>query len=292
MKLAFFSGCLIPVKYPFMERAIRLTLPALDIDIVDLPGFTCCPDPIYFKGANNLDWLTLAARNLCLAEEKGLDIFTICSGCTATLSEAVYMLARDESLKMLVNRRLARIGKKFLGTVKVRHIVTVLRDLVGMGKIASTVVSPLKDAKIAVHYGCHLLKPSSFMQVDDPDDPQVLENLIAAIGGQTVRHQEWALCCGKACQKEEIRHKMTKCVLDSIRQTGADCMGMICPSCFSSFDLGQIILARKHQDKSKAPKMVPPVYYFQLLGLAQGFSFQEMGLDRHKIHPGIFLSNA
>ena len=109
MKLAFFPGCLIPVKYPYMEAAIRRTLPPLGIEIVDLPGFTCCPDPIYFKAADNLDWLTVAARNLCIAEEAGLEIFTICSGCTGTLSEAVHML-EDEELREKVNKRLAKAG--------------------------------------------------------------------------------------------------------------------------------------------------------------------------------------
>ena len=99
MKVVFFPGCLIPIKYPHMEKAIRLTLPRLGIEIVDLPGLSCCPDPIFFKATDPLDWLTLAARNLCLVEAAGLDLFTVCSGCTATLSEASHMLAEDEALR-------------------------------------------------------------------------------------------------------------------------------------------------------------------------------------------------
>ena len=285
MKLAFFPGCLIPVKYPFMEAAIRKTLPPLGIEIVDLPGFTCCPDPIYFKASDNLDWLTLAARNLAVAEESGLEIFTICSGCTGTLSEAYYMLKENEGLKERVNKRLAKIGKEYKGTVRVRHIVSILRDDIGMKKISSTIKRPFKDIMIAIHYGCHLLKPSHIMRVDDPDDPHVMDKLIKAIGGTTCRHKEWYLCCGKACQDETVREDMTKCVLDSIREMQADCMGMICPSCFSSFDLGQIMLARKNKNVKLDQKMIAPVYYFQLLGLAQGLSPHDVGLDRHKIKP-------
>ena len=76
---------------------------------------------------------------------------------------------------------------------------------------------------------------------------------------------------------------MTECVLDSVKEMEADCMGMICPTCFSSFDLGQIMLARKKKDTDGAGKMISPVYYFQLLGLAQGLQPEEVGLDRHKI---------
>ena len=70
-KFAFFPGCLIPVRYPQMEAAIRKTLPKVGVEIVDLPGFTCCPDPIYFKSYDKLAWLTVAARNLAVAEEAG-----------------------------------------------------------------------------------------------------------------------------------------------------------------------------------------------------------------------------
>ena len=99
IKAAFFPGCLIPIKYPHMELAVRNTLPGVGVEIVDLPGFTCCPDPIYFQAGDKLDWLTMAARNLCIAEEAGTDIFTICSGCTSTLCEANHELQADEILK-------------------------------------------------------------------------------------------------------------------------------------------------------------------------------------------------
>ena len=108
-RYAFFPGCLIPARHPAMEFAIRSTLPNLGIEIVDLEGASCCPDPIYFKSKDKLSWLTVAARNLTLAEDLGLDIFTNCSGCTATLSET-YHLLEDEELRHQVNRRLARIA--------------------------------------------------------------------------------------------------------------------------------------------------------------------------------------
>ena len=91
-RLAFFPGCLIPARHPAMEFAIRHTLKRLDVDVVDLPGASCCPDPIYFKSKDKVAWLSVAARNLCLAEDMGLDIFTNCSGCTATLSETYHLL--------------------------------------------------------------------------------------------------------------------------------------------------------------------------------------------------------
>ncbi len=281
IKAAFFPGCLIPIKYPHMELAVRNTLPGVGVEIVDLPGFTCCPDPIYFQAGDKLDWLTMAARNLCIAEEAGTDIFTICSGCTSTLCEANHELQADEALRMRVNRRLARVGKEFKGVISVRHIVAFIRDVAGIDLVEKSVTKPLAGVRVALHYGCHLLKPSTIMKVDDPDDPAILHELIKAIGAEPVLHGERFLCCGKACVDENLPMEMTSTVLRSVKESQVDCMGMICPTCFSSFDTGQLVIARKTGEKLE----VPPVYYFQLLGLAQGLTPKEVGLDRHRIKP-------
>jgi heterodisulfide reductase subunit B len=75
-------------------------------------------------------------------------------------------------------------------------------------------------------------------------------------------------------------------IFSSIRDSGADCMGLICPTCFSSFDLGQIIVGRK-KDTTFG---IPVIYYFQLLGLAQGLSPDELGLSLHKVKADAVLS--
>lgn len=278
-RFAFFPGCLIPVKYPQMEKAVRLTLPKLGIDLVDLQGLTCCPDPIHFKAYDKMGWLTIAARNLCIAEEAGLDFMTICSGCTSTLSEAYHLLMEDEDLKERVNKRLKRIGKEYRGESSVRHIITLLKDEVGTSAVRDSVKRPLEDLRVAIHYGCHLLKPSRIMNVDDPDYPELMESLIDATGATPVRHREWILCCGKACFDEVIPKEMMRDILASVLEMNAHCMGVICPSCFSEFDLGQIILSRHF----KTEFGIPVLYYFQILALAQGFPPEEVGLERHRI---------
>jgi len=279
-KFAFFPGCLIPVRYPQMEAAIRKTLPPLGVEIVDLPGFTCCPDPIYFKSYDKTAWLTVAARNLAVAEEAGLNLFTICSGCTATLSETYQQLNTNKNLKDEINKRLARVGKQYRGTSTIRHVVTVIRDEVGLDAIAASVVRPLEGLRVAIHYGCHLLKPSHIMKVDDPDDPRILDDMVAALGATPVRHDEWILCCGKACKDEAAPSRMMYDLLKSVAAVEADVLGVVCPSCFNEFDLGQVKLAREYDDESVK---TPAVYYFQLLGLAQGLTLEEVGLHRHKV---------
>ena len=288
MKYTPFFGCMMTTKYPWFEASVRRCLDTVGLELVDVEGFTCCPDPIYFQARNKLDWYTVAARNLSVAEDAGNDIITTCSGCTATLSEVNLALKEDEELKERVNKRLKRIGREFKGTIDVRHAVTVLRDDFGMDRITETVKRPLEGLRVAVHYGCHLLKPSRVMRVDDPDRPTILDNLLRAIGAEPISHEKTLLCCGRACITDSIPDTMVGDILDTIKSHDADCMGLICPTCFDEFDLGQIVLGRK----LKKTFNVPIIYYFQLLGLAQGLSATDVGLNMHKVKADQLLKMA
>jgi heterodisulfide reductase subunit B len=281
MKFAFFPGCMIAVRYPQMEAAVRKTVPKLGIELVDLPGLGCCPDPVFYKSLHKLDWLVMAARNLVIAERAGLEYVTICSGCTETLGEAAHLLNQGGQLLDQINRRLAKIGMKYEGRASARHLITVLRDDVGYEAIAASVTRPLEDVRVAVHYGCHLLKPRDIMRVDDPDNPTIFEDMLRAIGATPVDHTERVICCGKSCKECDLPEEMTKTVLCSIHEADVDVMGVICPSCFDSFDIGQIKVTKKFG----LDFTVPPVYYFQLLALAQGLTPEEVGLDQHKLKP-------
>jgi len=282
MAFAFFPGCLIPTRHPGMESAIRKTLSLLGIEVVDLEGASCCPDPIYFKSKDKLSWLSVAARNLSLAEDLNLDVFTNCSGCTATLSEA-YHLLQDEELRGKVNERLASIGRSYRGTSRVRHVVTLLRGEIGFEAIKQSVVRPLEGLKVAIHYGCHLLKPSKIMQVDDPNDPTVLEKLVQVLGATPVRHRNWHLCCGKACQSHDLPLNMMRSLLSTVNDEKAEILCLICPTCFGQFDHGQMRVAKHFKEDFH----VPPLYYLQLLAFAQGVPYDELGFEKQRFKPEV-----
>jgi len=279
-QFAFFPGCLTPTRYPAMEFAIRDTLGKMGVDLVDLEGASCCPDPIYFKSKDKLSWLTVASRNLVLAEEKGLDIITNCSGCTATLSEAYHLLG-DPELRAKVNRRLGRIGKRYRGTSRVRHCATFLREAIGAEAVRKSVVRPLEGLKVAIHYGCHLLKPSDVMQVDDPNNPQMMEELVSALGATPVRHRNWYLCCGKASESEDLPAKMMRDLLTTVHEEDAELLCLICPTCYSQFDHGQMKVAKRFEEDFHTP----PIYYFQLLAFAQGAPYDRLGVERQRFQP-------
>ena len=133
-KFAFFIGCTIPYRVPFIETSLRKTMPDFNVDLVDLP-FACCPDPGGAQAFDSVAWHTLAARNICLAEEQNLDILTACSGCFETLKMVNTHLISDPDLKEKVNEHLKEVDKEFKGTIKINHFAEFIYTFAGYIKI-------------------------------------------------------------------------------------------------------------------------------------------------------------
>ena len=125
-------------------------------------------DPGGVQGFDSTTWYTLAARNLCLAEEQNLNILTACSGCFETLKVSNTKLKNDSDLKDKVNEHLSQVGREFKGTIEVKHFAEVLYTDVGIDKIAARVQKPLTGLKLATHTGCHYVKPPELLQTDNP----------------------------------------------------------------------------------------------------------------------------
>ena len=150
MKYAFFLGCTIPARAVNYEVSTRKIAPRLDIELVDLPDFTCCGFPV--KSVDTFTSIVMAAKNIALAEEQGLDICTLCNGCVVTLAEANHELKHNGELKKRVNIELKKIGREYKGTIEVKHLARILYEDVGIDRIKKEIKYPLGDFKLAAHY--------------------------------------------------------------------------------------------------------------------------------------------
>lgn len=281
-RYAFYLGCTVPVRAMNYEMAARKVAERLGIELVDVDGFSCCGFP-----AKPLDWqagLLMAARNLALAEAQGLDVLTLCSACTGTLTEADHRLKEDAELRAWANEQLAEMGRTYKGTVRVRHFARMLYEKVGVEALQEAVAVPLADFGFAPHYGCHYLKPSHLYDgFDDPENPQSLDRLIKATGAGVVRYEDEGQCCGGGILgfDEETALLVTKQKLDHVVAAGADAMVLICPFCAIMYEANQRRVERLYETSYK----LPVLYYPQILGLAMGFSPEEMGLKLNRVKP-------
>jgi len=283
----FFWGCTIPARFAFQEKAVRLVAPMLDINVVDLDGFTCCPEKALAKTMGDELWLLTAARNLALVEKTGLDVVTPCNGCYGTLKTARSELLTHPKIRAEVNEKLAEIGLEFKGTSKVIHLLELFHDVLGPAKIASLVEKPLKGLKIGVHYGCHMMRPAKVLKLDDPHNPVKFDALVSALGAKSVDYPSKMLCCGGGLSNVgnvDEGKGMVRDKLQELKERSVDALTTVCPNCYSQYDLQQFMLEREGEVYG-----IPVISYQELVALAYGFEPSEIGLDMHKVSVDGFL---
>jgi len=280
---AFFLGCITPNRYPGIEVASKKVMAEFGINLLDMKGASCCPAPGVFGSFDLATWLALASRNLVLAEEMKVDIATTCNGCYATLQEANHLLKHDPKLRQRVNETLAKVGKQYNGTINVKHVIELLSDEIKFENVEKRVKRPMKGVKVAVHYGCHFLKPSETRMHGSAERPTVLDDLVRSLGAENVDYRDKAMCCGAGggvrSASLEIALDMAAEKLDSMIEAGSDCVVTPCAFCHLQFDRGQVELNEKGEKKYQ----LPVVFVTQLTGLALGMNAKELGLYDNSI---------
>jgi heterodisulfide reductase subunit B len=260
MRIAFFPGCVIPVRYPRIEAATRAVAGRLGIELVDM-GFHCCPAPTVLKEASVDASLVLAVHNLCMAEAEELDVVTICSGCANTLREARHACREDEAKRQMVQRILAAHGKEYRGMAQVFQLPDLLARDEYLDRMEAQSVRSLEGLRIATHYGCHYFRPSSFMRDNgwDPEYPlpESMELILEALGAEIVEYERQDLCCGAAlgynAGKGDESLEILAEKLKWIQEAAAQAIVVACPSCMTQFDTGQVLLRRKATGLSALP---------------------------------------
>ncbi|MDW7775227.1 MAG: CoB--CoM heterodisulfide reductase subunit B [Methanosarcinales archaeon] len=277
-RLSFFLGCIAPNRYPGIEVSTQKTLEKLGVELDDLEGASCCPAPGVFRSFDKTTWLAMASRNITLSEDLGDDILTICNGCFGSLTDANHLLKEDEALKSDVNRILSEIGRTFRGTQDVRHIVEYLYQEIGPDRIKEAVTNPLY-LKVAVHYGCHLVKPSKERHLGSVEHPTFFDELVEATGATSVDYEDKMACCGAGGGARtavvDTTLKLVDKKLDHMEAAGVDCVVDACPFCHLQLDVGQTEIKKKFEKEHN----MPVLHYSQLLGLAMGFTPEELGID-------------
>ncbi|MBY9015091.1 MAG: CoB--CoM heterodisulfide reductase subunit B [Candidatus Lokiarchaeota archaeon] len=278
-----FLGCVIASRLPFLETSARKIFAKLGIELHDVDGFSCCPDPTGIELVSHSAWLALGARNLSLSSA-GNGIVSFCSGCVETLKGVNHAMKKDHAVKE-VNKFLGNIGKHYDGETKVTHFGQILYEQ--LEKVKTTVSKPLKDFKVAVHYGCHYLRPSEIIQWDDPFEPITVDAIVEGLGAESIPYEFKMECCGNPTSKmdKDLSLLMAKKKLDAIKKTKANCIIVVCPACYQQFDFNQ-----KELNKTFGTDFNFPIFYLsEAVALAFGFTPDELGLKFHATRVTNFL---
>jgi len=281
LSYVYFPGCSLHATAIEYDIATQAVCKALGIEIAEMDDWNCCGATAAYAVDRFLS-MALPARDLAIADREKKDILAPCAACYHFLARANEMLREKPKLKEKTNKVLAEIGLEYKGLIEVRHPLDVIVNDYDLENVKKKVVRPLTGLKVAPYYGCLMLKPPTFCKFDNPENPQTLDKLAAAVGAEVVQWHQWKTrCCGGALQmiKEEAMMELTRRILVKAKEYEADCIVTACPFCHMNLDMMQSNINAAFDLKLH----VPVLYFSQLLGLALGLSPKELGIDKIKV---------
>lgn len=269
-----YLGCMIPMRFPSIEKSAHLVFKDLGAELVDLDGYTCCPDPVLTRLAEDDFSLALSARNLALAEKLGNDLLVLCNGCFETLIEAEESL-HDPAVRTRINAILAKEGLEYTGKARIRALIDVLTEDFRPGEIAQKLIKPV-SMKTACHTGCHMLRSKQHPR----DRVGILEDLAVASGMDIAAYGREMDCCGFPASIADEAMAMKMLILpklDSIKKSGADVMVTGCPTCLYQLETNQVAAKKAGRDID-----MPVFHILELMAMGFGHSPETLGLELHR----------
>lgn len=231
MTFSYYPGCTLSTKAKELDKCARAAAQVLGIELQEIEAWQCC-GAVYPQAEDEIATKLSAVRALNAGKEKGQDVLTLCSACHHVLKRVNDDMKNNEYIRTRANNYL-KLKEPYAGEAGVVHYLEMLRDTVGFDKLKKAVKNPLKGVKIAAYYGCLLLRPSSVMAFDDPENPQIIEDFIRAIGATPVAYSQKNECCGgyMAMEDKAFAQKRVEVILSSAKEAGADMMITACPLC-------------------------------------------------------------
>jgi len=273
-RYALYLGCAITGHQPYVEAAIRKVAKNLNVELVDVEGATCCPDPEITKSVDHKLWLIIAARNLALAEKTGANegLLVICNGCYDTFKKAIEEL-EDKNIREEVNKNLLQIGLAYRGEVKLVNVLEFFRE--NLDSILELKKKDLDGLKCVVQYGCRLLTEQRLVKAFD----EILE----ALGVEIVRYERERMCCGVPLmyydEKYALRERTFK-KLEQIARLNPDFITLVCPACHDQLERGEL----KFRLKGKRLN-IPVINLTELVAVALGENPKSIGMNYHRVKP-------
>ncbi|MGD9380858.1 MAG: CoB--CoM heterodisulfide reductase iron-sulfur subunit B family protein [Candidatus Thorarchaeota archaeon] len=271
-----YIGCSVPANYPNYEASMNKVAELLGLTLEYLEDVACCGSP-NLRAMDYWGWTLVNARTLAIADSTEHDILTPCNGCFGSLKDVYHLLKHDTDYRNRINAELEKEGLEFRGASKPRHFIEVLYTDVGLESIRKKITKPLDGIGIAIHYGCHLLRPRDVTEIT----PEILSELVRVMGADVVEYALWKQCCGATVLPvdEALAIRLARDKLKSMKDAGAAFATVVCPACCNQLDLQQLGLRESYGEQFD----LPILFYPQILGLALGLDEDEVGLGMNRV---------
>ncbi len=277
MKYSYYPGCTLHSSTKEYDMSTKAVCKKLGIELEELDDWNCCGALGAFS-YNYLLSVALPARNLALVEKKKLTLAAPCNACFHNLAKANKLLKDNDDLKKRVNDLM---DSPYGGNAEIRHLLDIIVNDLGLETVAKNVTKPLKGLKVVPYYGCLIVRPTEVAKFDDQENPQSLDNLLKALGAEVLPFTMKVKCCGASLvvSDEELAFALTKRILETARDVGANCIAVTCPLCSTNLDAYQSKIESLYNIKLG----LPVLYFTQIMGLALGIAPKELGLDKNSV---------
>ncbi|MFH0789242.1 MAG: CoB--CoM heterodisulfide reductase iron-sulfur subunit B family protein [Pseudomonadota bacterium] len=277
MNYFLYQGCSLEASGIHYMISLEAAAKVLGMSFKQIEDWNCCGASISYVGGNELSVDVLAARNMALAEAQGgMDIVAPCSSCYIVLNKVNHKLKERPELLAKVNEVLAEGNLRYSGRIKVRHILDVLYNDVGLAKIKSVVKKPLKGVKVAGYVGCQTVRP--YGEYDSVEKPVIQDNILEALGAEAVPFPKKMRCCGSGLFLTELEacYELARDILEDAQTNGGRIISTACPMCQMNLEAYQ-----KRINKALGTQFnIPVVFVTQLMAVAFGLGRKEAALDR------------
>lgn len=257
MTFSYYPGCTLKTKAKALDEYARRSMEALGVTLEEIPEWQCCGG-VYVTAKDEIASKLSSVRALVASRDAGRELVTLCSACHNVLKQVNSDMANDAEMQSKVNTYMEN-EVPYTGETNVLHLLEVLRDRIGWDELARRVTNPLTGKKIGGYYGCLLLRPGNVMQMDDPENPKIIEDFIRAIGATPVIYPYRNECCGGyiSLKEKDMAKNMCDKITESASGFGADMLITACPLCMYNLN-------------KSASKDIPVYYFTELLAEALG----------------------
>jgi heterodisulfide reductase subunit B len=274
MAYTYFPGCCMHGFARHCQDSLKAVFGELGIGLEELKDWNCCGATTYIS-IDELQAMTLAARNLAMADRLGREVVAPCNACFMVLKKGRDYLVHYPNLREKIEPALKKVGLKFEGKVQVRHPLEILLRDVGVKGLREKVKKPLKGWKVAAYYGCLLSRPYG---LESGVTLEAFDELVPALGAKLVDFELKDRCCGGSLTgtMEEVGGRLVHIILREAKRRGADAVLSVCPLCQLNLEAHQGEIARQYGEDVTIP--IP--YFTQLIGLALDLPVEKLGLEK------------
>ncbi|MBM4089283.1 MAG: disulfide reductase [Planctomycetes bacterium] len=279
---AYYPGCSLESGSAAYDVSVRAVSKALGFGLEELDDWNCCGATEYFS-QDELVATSVIARNLAICRADQKELVAPCAACFLNLKKTDHLMGEHRDVCRKVNEALAAGGLHYdPGRVRVRHLLDLIYTDIGEAALRAKAVQSLKGVRVAPYYGCQVVRPMNGF--DNTEYPMKMDELFTWLGAEVVDYPVKAHCCGGHMTQisEDAAFELIRRLLDSAVEYEADMILCMCPMCQLNLDAYQARVS-SFFDKNF---QVPIIFFTQLLGVALGLSFEELGIGKEIVAAG------